>query len=330
MAIPAQVRQRSMQADDLIKAQAAGQPMQDADNSAQSNEQTNDTQSEPESTAASEEVSEEVSREVPPTDVAARLASIEEEMKQAKQRNNTLQGMIRSEQQENARLRTLLAQLDGQQETKKPADDAPKQSSQQDPSETADRQEFGDDFVDMVLRAVDRKLQQVLTRLDKVESTTQQTAESAAITQEERFHQRLLDRVPNWREIDVTDEFREWLHASRTRVDIVRRGMAHYDANAVAEIFELYIQLTGKGSEEKKETPKTPAGQEKLQRQVAPPKGRTSKTTEPDGRGDKKVWTRTEIAQVFNSRRNMKPAEFKALEQEIFAAQKEGRVDHTR
>ena len=316
MAIPQQVRQRSQQVEDMMKpkAQPAEQPEVEVDEQVAQQDQdelraeTNqDVQPEAEFTIDG------------PDDVAKQLAALQSQLEETNQRYKTLQGMIRNKEDENQRLQAILSQIHDADHQKQ---DQPHERPA-DPSESKDREEFGADFVDMVYRAIDRRLAKFEERLSRTEGVANESFKNTTVTAQERFEKKLTERVPNWREYDVTDEFKVWLNSSPVRVEIVRKGMANYDANAIAEIFELYTQLTGKGQDEGKSAP---AGKS-LEGKVAPSKGRASK---PSSAPEKKVWTRSEIAQVFSNRRGFDQKEFEKLQREIFSAQKEGRVDYAR
>ena len=329
MAIPQQVRQRSKQVEDMMKAQAqpAEQPAADDQQDAEQNQEAEERAQEAaaEDQAAAEEQQDDGGEEFAierPDDVAKQLAELREKLSESEQRYKTLQGMARYKEDENQRLQTLLAQM---AEAERTQPEQQRAAPKADPGEAKDKEEFGEDFVDMVNRAIDRRLSKFEERLGRTEGLAKQSYETTTVTRQERFETKLTEKVPNWRDIDVTEDFKNWLNSSNTRLEIVRKGMANYDANAIAEIFELYTQLTGKGQVSSKEKP-APAGKS-LESKVAPSKGRASK---PSSAPDKKIWTRTEIAQVFNNRRGYDQKEFDRLQREIFAAQKEQRVDYTR
>lgn len=333
MATPNQVRQRSAEVDEYFAQQA--QPEQpegeNPEAGAQSEEvEQQEPEQEPEQQPEQEQPEAAELEVQAPDDVARQLADMREQLSTADQRFKTLQGMIRSRDEENQRLQTLLAQLS---ENAQPREE-PQSQPESDPGEDRDRQEFGADFVDMVNRAIDRRLSKLEDRLGKTEGMAQQSYDTASKGQQERFEERLTKLVPHWRDIDSSQEFLDWLNESETRVAIVRQGMANYDAKAIAEVFQQYELLTGKGpatqgdTAETKQTTKeqAPAGRN-LESKVAPSKGRASK---PNDTPEKREWTRSEIAQVFRDRRQHSKKEFEKLQSEIFAAQKEGRVDYTR
>lgn len=334
MAIPKQVQQRSQQIEEMYQKQA--QPAQQpesgqSDDDAQQNETPSQAEEHEQQGQASNENQPVAADDTDSTDggevvierpeqVAEQLSELRKQVDQSEQRFKTLQGMMSRTEQENQRLQMLLSQMSDQKQEREEKPE-PKAA---DPGEGKDREEFGDDFVDMINRVIDRKLASLEKRLGKTEGLAEKSYESARTTQQERFDAALTKRVPQWREIDTSPEFMDWLNSSQTRVAIVRDAMANYDATAIAEIFELYIQLTGTGQEQ---TPAPEPAKQKLEKKVAPSKGRTSSSAAPT---EDKQWTRSEIAQVFRDRRRYPQKEFEKLQKDIFKAQRENRVDYTR
>lgn len=325
MAVPQQVKQRAQQIEEFYakraeeEAQAAANAAQQEPGDAEGDaEQTEEAvqdeaavESQPESTA-------EPTAEPPRDDVQRRLDELQEKLAEYDQRYKTLQGMVRHKEDENQRLQALLSQMAEGAESK-----AEPQQKSAPPEEAKDRDDFGDDFVDMVVRVVDRKMAALNQRLAQIEGMTRESHASTVTTRKEKFEAKLTERVPNWRDIDTTQEFTQWLNSSPTRVQITKEGLAQYDADAVAEVFEMYLKLHGDGQTEQESKPKPKS----LEGKVAPSKGRASK---PSSSAEKKLWTRSEIAQVFNNRRSYSQKEFDSLQRDIFAAQKEGRVDYAR
>lgn len=327
MAIPKQVQQRKEAIERMYQAEAqpAEQPeapqSDDAqqDDSEQAAENSNENRVEEAQASQDDPAADEPVEIQHPDQVAKELADLRKQGEQSEQRFKTLQGMMQRTEQENQRLQMLLAQMaeaDKKVESDKPAAKA------DDPGEAKDKADFGEDFIDMVNRAIDRRLSKLEERLGKTEGMAERSYKSAEKSEQARFEAELDQKAEGWRAIDTSSEFLEWLNSSPTRLAIVREGMANYDSTAIAEIFELYKQLTGKGQE----ATSAPAGK-KLEKKVAPSKGRTST---PSGSEEKKQWTKTEIAQVFRDRRRYNPKEFEKLQKDIFKAQQEERVDYTR
>lgn len=328
MATPQQVKQRAAEINQMYaqraaeaEAEAAAQQQQTEDSEAA--EQPGEG-SEPEQPANEQPANEQPAGEQPLHDGGSdQMAQMRSELDALTQRYRTLQGMVRQKEDENQRLNALLAQMHT------PPEPAPQQESSggaQSKSEAKDREDFGDDLVDMVRRVVESMVGDFGRRLSELENVSRQTQATTTQTAKERFEARLTQAVPDWQELDRDPEFTEWLNSSQTRVEIARNAMKSFDASAIVELFEMFKALkrpTG-GNVQPAEAPRA---QKSLEQKVAPSKGRTST---PTSSTEKKQWTRTEIAQVFNNRRSYSQKEFDELQRDIFAAQKEGRVDYAR
>jgi len=331
MAVPEQVRQRAEAVNKMYEQQAQpqGQP-----------EPTDEPAAQPEAEAPAEEQpdagqagageeaavpQEQVQEheddgqggEEPSSDINQRLSEMEQQIKTSDQRQRTLEGMMDAKEAENRQLRDMLSKM--HEQPAQPQQEAP----QSNPDDAKDKELFGEDFVDMIERRISARVNQLEQRLGEAESAAQRSSQVSDDVQQERFQTKLTQRVSNWQEIDNDPDFRDWVSNSRTRVAIIKEAMANYDADAVADVFDQYIALKGKGQEKKPEPAKKP-----LESKVAPSKGRASSPSSESP--EKKQWTRSEIAQVFANRRNYSSEKFSELQKDIFAAQKEDRVDYSR
>lgn len=318
MGIPNQVKQRSQQANEHFQRQAQ-QGKTDV-KAEQADHDSQQPQTEEAENAQHDEKTQQPApaQAQPSAETTDDIEELRQELRKSMQRFDTLKGMIGSRDAEIQRLQGLLSSFE--QAQKKPAEPEPSRDEADEPTpiDKADRDLFGADMVEMVDRRIAARFKALESRLGQTEASARQSQEYAQTSMQERFNQRLTERLPNWQEIDSDEEFREWVGQSRARVAIIKGAVANYEADAIADLFEQFIALTGKGR------PSAPA--RSLEHKVAPSKGRTSKSdaTQPE----KKVWKRSEIAQVFANRRNLSQKEFNELQQDIFAAQKEGRVDY--
>lgn len=249
------------------------------------------------------------------------LEKLRKQLEAMEHKYKTLAGIVRSKDDEIRRLQELIANFDNALNTTQV------QTNQTSPAnEQKDIDDFGADLVAMVKRYVSQGVSNIEQRLIRLEQAISQTTNVVQETQKERFERRLTDLVPDWREIDVDPDFATWLQSNRARVDLVRQYMAAYDADGVAEMFLQYKALHAKlNSDAQQPTPAKPKPD--LERKVAPAKGRTST---PTVQPEKKVWTRSEIAEVYRNQRRYDAKTFAELEREIANAQREGRVDYTR
>jgi len=327
MAIPKQVQQQHELAVAMMRGEAGAQPTEKTENEAPTPESTSEDQASSEGQSTQEQVGEaagfEANESAPAEgqDLSSELNKLREQLEKSEQRYRSLDGMIRQKDATIRKLETLIAQM----QTTQPAAEQKQeiQKPQSPPAdEVKDRSEFGDDLVDMVYRAIDRRLAAIESRLASVENVAKETHAEATSTRQARFFEALDARVPGWREIDKSEEFTQWLHASPSRVEYVKQGMARLDVDAIAEIFELYKVVSGTGRAQDADAPAKPS----LGKKVAPSKG-VSNTAAP---AEKRAWRRSEIIAVYQNRRKYSQKEFDRLQREIFAAQREGRVDYTK
>ena len=249
------------------------------------------------------------------------LEKLRKQLEAMEHKYKTLAGIVRSKDDEIRRLQELIANFDNAPNTTQVQTN---QTSSAD--EQKDIDDFGADIVAMVKRYVSRGVSNIEQRLIRLEQAISQTTNVVQETQKERFERRLTELVPDWREIDVDPDFATWLQSNRARVDLVRQYMAAYDADGVAEMFLQYKALHAKLNSDAQQ-PTLAKPKPDLERKVAPAKGRTST---PTVQPEKKVWTRSEIAEVYRNQRRYDAKTFAELEREIANAQREGRVDYTR
>lgn len=328
MSIPNQVQQQSKLADQMItggQKSAEPQSLEPVPNAQQADQaqpaaepkaQQHDDSQQSGNSGAPAEVSEIENLET----LSTQVKNLRDELARAEQRNNTLRGMMRTETEKREQLEVMLSQLNSKTEER----EAPQKPAEPSVDEARDRKDFGDDFVDMVQRAVARAVNPIYERLETLDASLQQTSRTTEDQLRSAFKAELTRLVPDWVEIDNSEEFRDWAHSSKARVAIIRTAMANFDAEALAEVFNLYKSLHGKGSEGNKS--KAPASRD-IREKVAPTTGRASQSSAPTS-NQPKIWARSEIAQVFRDRRNYTQEQFDELQKEIFAAQEEGRVDY--
>lgn len=241
------------------------------------------------------------------------------------QRYRSLNGMIQSRDKQIQQLHELLA---GMQQTK-----AEKLSEPATPNESLitkdDEDSYGADLVDMARRAGRQESLQLINDLkadlaslrEHVQGVSQVTQTSV----KERFENKLDEATKGkWRNIDADSGFIQWLKASNARYKVFSAGVQELDATTVAEFFNEYVKLAAPVVSEAPKPSQTRTAE--LERQVAPGKSKAGAAPISQA-GDKKVWTRTEIAQLYQNKRRYAADEFNKLEREVAAAQREGRVD---
>jgi len=236
------------------------------------------------------------------------LTVIKQELERSEQRYRTLQGMHRTLTDEVQQMRALMSQMNQQsQQSQQAAVDA---------DEAKDREDFGTDFYDFVQRVVTRMVGNLPSRLQRVEATSQESAR-------EKFERKLTERVSNWRQLEQAAGWVEFLQAKAQRVARLNSALAEYDYETVADLFELFAASQ----------PSLPVNEAPAQPRPGPapsPKRGAQRQQSSDQPPEQRIWTRTEIAQVYEQSRSLPPDEFAKAQQDIFAAQREGRVDYSR
>lgn len=324
-AIPAPVARRLQEIEQFVAQQNQTEEPEQASADAQQPEQTAEASETPVTEAVAqppEQAQEPVQEQAEQIqEQPNELEKLRQQLEAIEHKYKTLAGIVRSKDDEIRRLQELIANFNDAMNTTQAQTN---QTSSAD--EQKDIDDFGADLVAMVKRYVSRGVSEIEQRLIRLEQAISQTTNAVQETQKERFERRLTELVPDWREIDVDPDFATWLQSNRARVDLVRQYMAAYDAEGVAEMFLQYKALRAKLNSDAQQ-PTLAKPKPDLERKVAPAKGRTST---PTVQPEKKVWTRSEIAEVYRNQRRYDAKTFAELEREIANAQREGRVDYTR
>lgn len=254
----------------------------------------------------------------------AELARVREDAAKWEQRYRSLDGMIQARDRQIEQLHQLLAAMQQATAPKAEAEDKP-QAKQKLVTEK-DEEAFGADLVDLARRVAKEEsgayIAQLEAQVAQLQERLQGVAQTTAVADQDRFENRLTQAVPNWREIDSDPKFIEWLNASPVRMKMFRAAAEERSVSDVAYFFSEYAEKHPKAA--------APKADPRLEKQVAPGKSRAvaSPQVAPT---DKKQWTRTEIADFYaNGKKRYSPEEYTRMERDLFAAQREGRVDFTR
>lgn len=246
------------------------------------------------------------------------------------QRYRSLNGMIQARDKQIQQLHDLLA---GMQQTA--MQHAPEQQAAPQAQQTfltkEDEDSYGSELVDMARRAGRQESMQMVAALEdkiaRLEQSLNGVSKVSRMTLHERF-ERGLDTMTNqgWRTLDTDPSFIAWLENSPTRHRVFAEGVRGQDARVVADFFNEYAQAAS--VQQQREERPVQAKLRRLERQLAPGKskagGAAVSTEEPH------AWTRSEIAQLYASKRSYAADEFAKLERDVAAAQREGRVDFNR
>lgn len=267
----------------------------------------------------------------------ADITALNARVAKAEARWNVLQGILQKKEDENADLRKLLAGLAERPAQPDPVHDQGVVATSTGPAYTAeDVREFGQpliDFVERVATAAARSVRAELSdSFSKQVGTLQQSvnhvAEESNAERGARFTRRLGHLVPTWEQINVDPLFvNDWLQqterlSGRSRLQLLRDAYQALDADRAAQFFLDYQEEMNPAPAEA-----PPSHVPKPTSLVTP--GRSRATAAPKQSGSGKVWTRADIAKLYDDKmkRKITAEEFAKQERDLFKAQSEGRVE---
>lgn len=180
------------------------------------------------------------------------------------------------------------------------------------------------------LSAFELRMKALENRVDGVSTVT-------AATARDKLYSDLVTAVPNWREINFSPEFKDWLqfadgYSGRRRMDLLQDAFAGHETNRVIRFFQGFLEATGTPPSPTAPAPTPGPGQ-------APPAAPTLEDLAAPGRArsapqspvppEKPTYTSAWYA-AFKRDQLMgkwkgREAEAEALERDVFAAQHEGR-----
>lgn len=204
-----------------------------------------------------------------------------------------------------------------------------------------DRTEYADS-IDVMRRAAREEIAPIIAHLNQqinslgqnVSNQVQQVARSTTLTRSEMFYQKLKDLIPNWEQINASNEFQAYLSEVDPQTGIQRQIYLN-DAHSQLDVERVaYIFREGAGRQQQAVAPApvlpqtvTNSAASQLELQVSP--GRTRVTSTPVGTQPKQ-WPRSAISKFYDDYRKGlyrgKEAEYAQIEQDIVAASREGRI----
>lgn len=208
--------------------------------------------------------------------------------------------------------------------------------------------EFGADLIDVARRIareeiaasipaeIDRRVAPVARTVQQVAQATEQAGVRQAQSDRQTVLNLLSAEVPNWLDLNADQGFLDWLdlrdpYAGKPRGELLKQAFEAHDGPRVVAFFKGYLNEHAVVTPPPAPAPAaaSTAPQRKLEQLVAPGTQKSGTTSTQDGSG-KRVWTRAEIRAFYADRSagrlKMTPAEMKATEKDIFAAQNENRI----
>ena|SRR5215471_222682 len=201
-----------------------------------------------------------------------------------------------------------------------------------------EREEYGPELTDMIERVAKSIAgQQLADAQNEIKTLKQQVggvAQTVQVNTQQSMLGRLDQQLPNWRVQNQDPEFLEWLelpdvYSGARRMDLLRQA---FDRSDVARVLAFF---NGFNAERQAAAPASttpaapPAPAVRLEDLAAPGRARTTAASQPPA-GDKPIITAAQISQFYDDCRrgrfNGRDADRIALEQQIFEAQREGRI----
>jgi len=199
--------------------------------------------------------------------------------------------------------------------------------------------DYGPDFMDMVgrvARQVSREeINRLNTHISELKSQLQSVGGKVQKSEQSTVYAQLDSTVENWRNINQSPDFLEWLAArdpfsGYVRRDMLQEAFNRADAPRVIAFFNGFLREHATVTESGTAGPGRKSDTRgKLDKLVAPGRQRTG-SQQLGARDEKRVWTEAEIADAYrrHSRGEFRdsPDEWKKMEAEIFSAMRESRV----
>jgi hypothetical protein len=193
-------------------------------------------------------------------------------------------------------------------------------------------EEFGEELVNMMLRTAENvagpQLAQLRQENARLASTVNNTRQTIAQSAEQRFWADLETQVPEWAEINASQEWLDWLQlgdvfSGRTRNDGLQDAFRTYDARRVAGIMNTFKAEDARaptvGNTHVDPTTLVAPGQPGSG--TPAPAGMTHATEAP-------IWTEAQVRQFYSDKRRgkIRGAEAARVEAEINLATAQGRI----
>lgn len=275
----------------------------------------------------------------PPMDDATRIRNLEQGL-------SAMNGRLAKSEREKAGLQSHIAGLERTIATMSAQTPAP--AAQPDPALSASslispdqREEFGNELIDVAGRAAEERLSPKLKNLEetvgRLSSQIEQSATEKFAAARGALFQYMTDNLPNWEQMNVDDKFLNWLDLSDKFSGVKRADLlkAAYDANdspRVLAFFKGYLSeeaavAPAPSVPDTTMNPQTGGEKVDLASLAAPGRAKSPASQTPQS---KPIYSRAQIAafyvDVTAGRYRGKEDEKARIENDIFAAQQEGRV----
>lgn len=235
-------------------------------------------------------------------------------------------------------MRDLFAQL----QTQPPPAPAPDSDRRAAPKPTTvisdeEREDYGEDLLDVMGRAgkqavtpeIEALRAEIAALKQQLGGVTQHVAKSA---REEMFDT-LTKEVPNWAQINESQQFLDWLgqldpYSGYRRQDMLDHASANNDAARIVNFFRGFLRESNAVAPTSQTGSPQRGAKRNLEEMVTPGAGRSGTVSAPQG--NESTWSQREIAQFYRDVNQGKykndPKQKDAIERQILKASTEGRV----
>jgi hypothetical protein len=202
-----------------------------------------------------------------------------------------------------------------------------------------DRQDYGDELIDLARRAGREAVQPELQRLhDENQRLTQQVKSTA----KRELFAYLDGKLPQWRQINRDTRFKTWLrlpniYTRQIRNDMLNAAVDGADAPLVLQFFHDFLReahATGQTAQTQQTEQQAPLAAPRspavaLETLAAPGRAKPA-SGESAVPSEKPIYTRAQISKFYEDSRkgyyDGRKAEYDAIQADLSAAQREGRI----
>lgn len=281
-----------------------------------------------------------------PPPAAAATPSAQEDQSW-EQRYRSLEGRLRKEQETKQDLLDRLGNMENLIAQMQAAGAQPPAASSTEPPapkkfvSAEEEQEYGAELLGVVAKKareeISPEMEQLASRLKAIETRVDGVTTVTAKRGMQDVYDQLTSNVSNWKEINKSQEFKDWLsqndpYAGKPRLGMLQEAFTRQDAVRVINFFKGFTSAAT-----------TPPGTSQAQAPSAPPASGSGRPSLEDfaapGRArsapaptavDKPIYTHAQIAKFMQDKLTGKwkgrEADADAIEADIFQAQHEGRV----
>jgi hypothetical protein len=206
-------------------------------------------------------------------------------------------------------------------------------------------EEYGEEFLNVVAKRAKEEyapeFDELAERLKRLEGRVEGVGTVIEKTQQQDIYQSLASAVPEWRQINKSDQFKLWLqqpdsYSGRRRHDLLTEAFSRHEANRVVTFFRGFLtEAAGLPRNPQAQAPSAPplpgngngSGKPSLEDFTAPGRARSAPQPLPP---DKPIYSHAWIAKFMADKRTGKyrgrEADADAIERDIYQAQHEGRI----